>query len=70
VGFIETELGRSEWFAGNDFSAADIQMSMPIEAATVRLGARPAMARFLERIHARPAYKRAVEKGGELSILG
>jgi glutathione S-transferase len=69
VGYIESELGRADWFAGNAFTAADIQMSMPVEAASVRLGARPAMSRFLERIHARPAYQRAIEKGGELAIL-
>ena len=69
VGYIETELAHADWFAGNAFTAADIQMSMPVEAATRRVGARPAMARFLERIHARPAYERAIEKGGELSIL-
>jgi glutathione S-transferase len=69
VAFIEAELGRSDWFAGDAFTAADIQMSMPVEAATARVGARPNMTRFLERIHARPAYQRAIEKGGELAIL-
>ena len=69
VSHIEAELGRSEWFAGEAFSAADIQMSFPVEAASARIGARPNMKRFLERIHARPAYKRAIEKGGELKIL-
>ncbi len=69
VAYIETELGRADWFAGNAFTGADIQMSMPVEAATARFGRRPRMARFLERIHARPAYQRAIEKGGELSIL-
>jgi glutathione S-transferase len=69
VTYIETELGRTDWFTGNTFTAADIQMSMPVEAAAARVGARPAMARFLERIHARPAYQRAIEKGGKLSIL-
>jgi len=69
VAYIESELGHADWFAGSAFTAADIQMSMPVEAATRRVGARPAMARFLERIHARPAYERAIEKGGELSIL-
>jgi glutathione S-transferase len=69
VAYIEAELARAEWFAGDAFTAADIQMSMPVEAATARVGARPAMARFLERIHARPAYRRAIEKGGALSIL-
>ena len=69
VAYIESELGRADWFAGDAFTAADIQMSMPVTAATARVGARPAMARFLERIHARPAYQRAIAKGGELSIL-
>jgi glutathione S-transferase len=70
--YIEGELSRSEWFAGNAFTAADIQMSFPVEAMAVRIpGAegRPRMARFLERIHARPAYQRALERGGEFSIL-
>jgi glutathione S-transferase len=51
------------------FTAADIQMGFPVEAAAARVGTRPAMARFLERIHARPAYQRAIEKGGVISIL-
>jgi glutathione S-transferase len=72
VAHMEAELGRGEWFAGDAFTAADIQMSFPVEAAAARAGGatKPNMARFLERIHARPAYKRAVEKGGELRILG
>ncbi len=69
VTYIEAELGRSAWFAGDAFTAADVQMSFPVEAATSRVGARPNMKRFLERIHDRPAYKRALEKGGELAIL-
>ncbi len=72
VTYIEGELGRSEWFAGDAFSAADIQMSFPVEAAAARAGGpeRPNIKRFLERIHARPAYQRALEKGGEFAILG
>jgi glutathione S-transferase len=69
VSHMEAELGRSDWFAGDAFSAADIQMSFPVEAASARIGAKPNMKRFLERIHARPAYQRAIEKGGELKIL-
>jgi glutathione S-transferase len=65
--FMEAELGRSEWFAGSEFGAADIQMSFPLEAAAdraeLRTG-RPRLADFLRRIHARPAYQRALEKGG------
>jgi glutathione S-transferase len=69
--YVEGELGRGEWFAGREFSAADIQMSFPVEALVVRgrNTSRPHMKRFLERIHARPAYKRAIERGGEVSIL-
>jgi glutathione S-transferase len=72
VAYIESELGRSGWFAGDTFTAADIQMSFPVEAAAARAGAagRPHMKSFLERIHARPAYQRALEKGGKFEILG
>jgi glutathione S-transferase len=60
------ELGRHAWFAGDDFSAADIMMSFPLEAAASRAGARewPRVKAFLETIHARPAYRRALERGG------
>lgn len=67
---MEAELARSAWFAGEEFSAADVLMSFPVEAASTRAeGARPRLADFLARIHERPAYKRAVEKGGGFSIL-
>jgi glutathione S-transferase len=71
VGHVESELGRSEWFAGDALTAADIQMSFPVEAMAARAGGagKPNIARFLERIHARPAYRRALEKGGEFAIL-
>ncbi len=65
--FMEAELGRSTWFAGEAFSAADIQMSFPLEAAAQRAGLdarRPKLMAFLARIHARPAYRRALERGG------
>jgi glutathione S-transferase len=69
--FMEAELSRSEWFAGETFTAADIQMSFPLEAASQRAGlgaGRPHLAAFLQRIHARPAYKRALERGGPYSF--
>lgn len=67
VRFWEAELSRSEWFAGADFSAADIMMSFPVEAAASRGGIvadLPKLDTFLARIHARPAYQRALERGG------
>lgn len=70
--FMEGELAKSEWFAGAAFSAADVQMSFPLEAARARGGLderRPRLMDFLARIHARPAYRRAIEKGGEYALL-
>jgi len=68
--FLEAELAAASWFAGEDFSAADIMMSFPLEVARARGGldeARPKLTDFLRRIHARPAYQRALEKGGAYS---
>ena len=70
--YMEGELGKSAWFAGADFSAADIQMSFPLEAAAARGGLdakRPKLMAFLDRIHARPAYARALERGGAYELL-
>jgi glutathione S-transferase len=65
--FLEKELEHGPWFAGDEFSAADIMMSFPLEAATARGGlnaSRPNLSNFLSRIHARPAYQRALSRGG------
>lgn len=70
--YMEAELGKHAWFAGDDFSAADIQMSFPLEAAAARGGlgkSRPKLMQFLERIHQRPAYQRALERGGKYDLL-
>jgi glutathione S-transferase len=65
--FMESELNARPWFAGNDFTAADVQMSFPLEVAAARAGldaSRPQLFGFLQRIRARDAYKRALERGG------
>lgn len=66
IDYWDTELSKSEWFAGGSFTAADIMMSFPLEAAAARAGAksRPMVKAFLDRIHARPAYHDALKKGG------
>ena len=70
VQHMEAGLAQTGWFAGGELSAADIQMSFPVEAAVARAGADlPNLKSFLERIHARPAYKLALEKGGEFALL-
>ena len=65
--YMESELGRSAWFAGAALTGADIMMSFPLEAAAQRAGldaSRPKLMAFLKRIHARPAYKLALKRGG------
>jgi glutathione S-transferase len=66
--YMEAEVAKTGWFAGSDLTAADIQMSFPLEAAASRAGldaSRPHLNASLKKIHARPAYRRALEKGGE-----
>jgi glutathione S-transferase len=70
--FMEGELAKTSWFAGEEFTAADIQMSFPVEAAAARGGldaSLPKLWAYLQRIHARPAYQRALQKGGPFELL-
>ncbi len=70
--YMEAEIAKTGWFAGDAFSAADVQMSFPLEAAAARGGLDkhyPKLGDFLARIHARPAYQRAIERGGEYTLL-
>lgn len=72
LGYVEAELGKTQWFAGDEFTAADIQMSFPVEAAVARVGldvGRSNLAAFVERIHERPAYQRALKRGGPFSLM-
>lgn len=65
--WLEAELAGRPWFAGDEFTAADVMMSFPLEAARHRAGldeSRPDLVDWLERIHARPAYGAALKKGG------
>ena len=68
LGYLEAELGKTKWFAGDVFTAADVQLSFVLEAAASRggLGEKyPKLMAFLDRIHARPAYVRALDRGGK-----
>jgi len=65
--FLEAELASRDWFAGDEFTAADVMMSFPLEVARDRAGldsSRPRLVEWLDRIHLRPAYKTALQKGG------
>ena len=70
LGYVERELGAHAWFAGDRFTAADIQMSFPLEAAVARAGDHvgPNIRGFVERIRSRPAYRRALEAGGPYEL--
>ncbi|MDP1954887.1 MAG: glutathione S-transferase [Polaromonas sp.] len=70
--YLEAELGKGLWFVGDEFTGADIQLSFAVEAAAARGGlnkSRPRLMDYLARIHARPAYQRAIERGGEYTLL-
>ncbi len=72
LAFMESELQGRPWFAGDEFSAADVQMSFPLEVAVVRGGldaSYPKLNEWLARIHARPAYQQALQRGGTYGIL-
>ncbi|MEP6899497.1 MAG: glutathione S-transferase [Rhodanobacter sp.] len=69
--YLERELGEHEWFVGDALSVADIQLSFPLEAFAARGGLDPTCPRltgFLQRIHARPAYQRALQQGGAYQL--
>jgi glutathione S-transferase len=68
--YLERELANRDWFAGDEFTGADIMMSFPLESARHRAGLddkRPNLTRWLDRIHARPAYRAALVRGGPYS---
>jgi glutathione S-transferase len=68
LGYLESELAHSPWFVDNDFTAADIQMSFPLENAMEQVGldaSHPKLMEWLDRIHARPAYQHAVKRSVE-----
>lgn len=71
LNFLEAELKDRDWFAGDAFSAADIQMSYPLESSQGRAGLDerfPRLQDYLSRIRARPAYARAIERGGPVGF--
>lgn len=65
--YVNAHLESNQWFAGDEISGADFQMSFPLEASVARgvSSQYPAVEAYVARIHKRDAYKRALEKGGE-----
>jgi glutathione S-transferase len=70
IAFLASELGSSDYFAGGEFTVADIQMSFPMEAIVARVPDAPAVIKsWINRVHERPAYKRALERGGPYDVI-
>jgi glutathione S-transferase len=72
LAYVEAELGEAPWFLGEGLSAADIQMSFPLQAAAARGGLDsryPRLQAWLARVEARPAYQRALAAGGPFGLL-
>lgn len=70
--FVEAELAQRAWFAGEGLTAADVMMSFPLEAARARGGlgpSRPSTLAWLAKVHARPAYQRALDRGGPYTYV-
>ncbi len=71
---VDAFLAENEWFSGKRISAADIQMSFPLEAAlakgTIARANYPHIALWVNRVHQRPAWRRALEAGGEYEFAG
>jgi glutathione S-transferase len=72
LAFLADHLAKRSWFAGDELTAADVQMSFPVEGAVARAGGGipPRLTEWLAKIQARPAYRRAIEKGGEYQPMG
>ncbi|GAA3548257.1 glutathione S-transferase [Zobellella aerophila] len=67
LGFVADHLACHEWFAGDSFSAADIQMSFPLEVAMTRANAAdsyPRLKAYVDNLQVRPAYQKALAAGG------
>jgi glutathione S-transferase len=70
ITFIANELGSADFFAGGELTAADLQMSFPMEAIAARVPDAPAVIRdWVKRVHERPAYQRALERGGPYELV-
>ncbi|HEY5924815.1 MAG TPA: glutathione S-transferase [Kofleriaceae bacterium] len=70
IAFLASELGKGDFFAGGELTAADIQMSFPMEAIAARVPDAPAAIKaWVARMHERPAYKKALERGGPYDMM-
>jgi len=66
LGYLNNELAQRDYIVGNSLTGADVQLSFVAQVGVIFLGKEkfPNLTRYVERIEARPAYKRAIEKAG------
>jgi glutathione S-transferase len=69
LSYMETALGKREFFVGTELTGADVQLLFVLEAAGDRLQPYPALVAYRDRMHARPAYQRGIEKGGPYQLM-
>ena len=69
LSYMEAGLDGRQFFVGNDLTGADIQLLFVLEAAGSRLEPYPALVAYRDRMHARPAYKRGIDKGGPYQLM-
>lgn len=69
LGFMESRLGSRDFFVGNTLTGADIMLVFVVEAAGDRLAPYPGLIKYRDRMQSRPAYKRALDKGGPYELM-
>ena len=69
LAYLEAGIGSRQFFVGNDLTGADIQLLFVLEAAGSRLAPYPHLVAYRDRMHARPAYKRGIERGGPYQLM-
>ena len=69
LSYMEQGLGARPFFVGNELTGADVQLLFVLEAAGARLEQYPRLLAYRDRMHARPAYQRGIEKGGPYQLM-
>ena len=69
LSYMENGLAARDFFVGDGLTGADIQLLFVLEAAGSRLTPYPKLVAYRDRMHARPAYQRGIEKGGPYQLM-
>ena len=69
LSYMDQALGAKNFFVANELTGADVMLSFVVEAAGARLAPYANLVRYRDALHARPAYKTALEKGGPYALM-